>query len=153
MGLRNPDSTATIGGHPIHPMLIPFPIVFLLSTLVADIVFWATGNPAWATAAIWLLGAGILTALAAAIAGVIDFMGDQRIRALNDAWQHGLGNVIAVLIALFNWYWRYLYGVDGVLPLGLILSVVIAAILGFTAWKGGDLVYKHRVAVEDDPRG
>jgi uncharacterized membrane protein len=152
MGLRNPDSTATIGGHPIHPMLIPFPIVFFLSTLFTDIVFWATGNPAWATAGIWLLGAGILTALAAAIAGVVDFMGDTRIRALNDAWQHALGNVIAVLIALFNWYWRYQYGVDAVLPLGLILSLVIAAILGFTAWKGGDLVYKHRVAVEDDPR-
>lgn len=152
MGVRNPGSTATIGGHPIHPMIIPFPIAFLLATLFADLVFWGTGNPAWATAAIWLLGAGILTALAAAVAGVVDYLGDVRIRAIDASWQHGIGNVIAVLLALLSWLWRYLYGPDGVLPTGLVLSIVIAAILGFTAWKGGDLVYKHRVAVEDEPR-
>ena len=41
----NPKSTANIAGHPIHPMLIPFPIAFLVSAFVTDLVYWATGEP------------------------------------------------------------------------------------------------------------
>jgi uncharacterized membrane protein len=55
----NPRSTASIAGHPIHPMLIPFPIAFFISTFVCDLVYWQTANASLATAAIWLLGAGI----------------------------------------------------------------------------------------------
>ena len=58
--MTNPKSTASIAGHPIHPMLIPFPITFFVSTFVCDIVYWQTANTAWATAGIWLLGAGIV---------------------------------------------------------------------------------------------
>jgi uncharacterized membrane protein len=60
MALRNPRSTAQIMGHPIHPMLIPFPIAFLVATLVCDLVFWRTGNPGWATASLYLLGAALV---------------------------------------------------------------------------------------------
>ena len=80
--MPNPQSTASIAGHPIHPMLIPFPIVFFVSTFVCDLVFWQTGYPIWATAALWLLGAGIVMALLPAVFGFIDFLGDQRIRCL-----------------------------------------------------------------------
>ena len=105
--MTNPHSTASIAGHPIHPMLIPFPIAFFVSTFVCDLVFWRTGNAAWATAATWLLGAGIVMAALAAVAGLTDFLGEQRIRALNAAWWHAGGNVIVVLIELYNWYARY----------------------------------------------
>ncbi len=49
----NPRSTAKIAGHPIHPMVIPFPITFFVSTFVCDLVFWRTEDSIWATAAIW----------------------------------------------------------------------------------------------------
>ena len=55
----NPKTTAAIGEHPLHPMLIPSPIAFFVATSVCDLVFWQTENAAWATAATWLLGAGI----------------------------------------------------------------------------------------------
>jgi len=84
--MPNPQSTAKIAGHPIHPMLIPFPIAFFVSTLVCDLAFWRTGNPIWATAALWLLGTGIVMATLAAAAGLTDFLGDRRIRDLTDAW-------------------------------------------------------------------
>ena len=61
-------------------------------------------------ASVWLLGAGLLAAALAAIARLIDFLGDARIREIGDAWQHALGNVLAVLISLANFYWRYRYG-------------------------------------------
>ena len=58
--MPNPKSTAQIAGHPIHPMLIPFPIAFFVSTFVADLIYWQTGSAAWATATVWLLGAGLI---------------------------------------------------------------------------------------------
>src|SRR5262245_44620273 len=94
------ESTAKVGGHPIHPMLVPFPIALLTATLVCDIVFLSTGNPFWATAAIWALGAGVATGALAAVAGIADFLGNARIRALRDAWHHFAGNA-AVLVLSF----------------------------------------------------
>jgi len=53
-----------------------------------------------------------------------------------------------VAVAAIDWHWHYRWGGDGVLPIGLMFSLIIAAILVFTAWKGGDLVYRHRVGVD-----
>ena len=88
MASRNPQSTAQIAGHPLHPMLIPFPVAFLVATFVCDLIFWRTGNPAWSTASLWLLGAALIMAALAAAAGLTDFLGDQRIRDLAAAWHH-----------------------------------------------------------------
>ena len=56
--------------------------------------------------AMWILGWGLVGAALAAVAGIIDFTGDHRIRAISDAWQHAIGNVILVLIQLFSFYER-----------------------------------------------
>ena len=77
--MANPQSTAKIAGHPIHPMLIPFPIAFFVSAFVCDIVFGVTANAMWSTAALWLIGAGVVMALLAALAGLTDVVGDRRI--------------------------------------------------------------------------
>ena len=150
---RNPTSTAQVAGHPIHPMLIPFPIAFLVATLVSDLIFWRTGNSGWATASLYLLGAALVMAALAAVAGLTDFIGDTRFRALTPAWHHMIGNVIAVLIALWNWWRRYTAADLGaaILPVGLILSAIVVLILLYTGWRGWEMVYRHRVAVEDQP--
>jgi uncharacterized membrane protein len=149
--MANPRSTASIAGHPLHPMLIPFPIAFFIATFACDLVYWQTANAVWATAAIWLLGAGLIMAALAAVAGLIDFLGDAQIRALNDAWWHAGGNVVVVLIELYNWYARYTEGTAAVVPKGLILSLIVVCILGFTGWKGWDMVYRARVGIADAP--
>jgi uncharacterized membrane protein len=100
--MANPRSTASIAGHPIHPMLITFPVAFFIATFVCDLVYWQTATANWATAATWLLGAGIVMAVLAAIAGLIDVLGDAQIRGLNDAWWHAGGNVVVVLIQLYT---------------------------------------------------
>jgi uncharacterized membrane protein len=152
MTTRNPVSSANIAGHPMHPILITLPIGLFVGTLLFDIVFWQTGRDAFATGALWLLGAGIVGAALAAVTGLIDFLGDRRVRDLGDAWQHAIGNVIMVLVQLFSFYERYRYGTSAVVPLGISLSLIAVLIMLFTGWKGGEMVFRHRVAVYDKPR-
>src|SRR5947207_12491025 len=146
---RNPRSTASIAGHPIHPMLIPFPIAFFVATFVCDLVFWGTRNPSWFDATLWLLGAGVIMAALAAVAGLTDVLGDARVRALSTAWWHAGGNVLVVLVELVNFFLRYGQGRSAVLPTGIILSAIVVAALLFTGWKGWALVYRGRVGVAD----
>ena len=148
----NPESTARIGSHPLHPMLIPFPVAFLVGTLVSDLAFIGTGDGFWARASMWLTGAAIVMALLAALAGFVDFFGEAKIRQLNDAWYHMIGNLTAVTIALINCGLRYSQGAEAAIkPWGVVLSLVVVGILLFTGWKGWEMVYRHHVAVLDAP--
>jgi uncharacterized membrane protein len=149
MPTRNPVSTVNAMGHPVHPILITLPIGLFVATFLFDIIFWQTQNAAFATGALWLLGFGLIAAALAAVTGLIDFTGDARIRQLSDAWQHAIGNVTMVLIQLFSFYERYRYGTSAVVPLGISLSLISVLILVFTGWKGGEMVFRHRVAVYD----
>ncbi|RYG87469.1 MAG: DUF2231 domain-containing protein [Alphaproteobacteria bacterium] len=131
-------------------MLIPFPVVFLVSAFVSDIVFWSTGAEIWAVVSMWLLGAGVVMALVAALAGFADYFGDSRVRRIGDATQHMVGNLTAVVLALVNWFIRYQSSpVEGVFPFGFWISLITVLLLLFTGWKGWELVYRHRVGVSD----
>src|SRR4051812_38965644 len=132
--MPNPRSTAQIAGHPLHPMLVPFPIAFFVGALAADVMYSQNSDSFWFTASLYLLGAGVVMALLAALAGLTDFLGEPRIRALTIAWVHFLGNLLAVLVEAFNWYRRYTMGSDAVMSTGLILSLVAVLILLVTGW-------------------
>ena len=149
MSLENPKTTAKIAGHPIHPMLIPFPIAFFVGTLAADIAFWRTADAFFARGAAWLLGAGLVMAALAALAGLTDFLGSRAIRALGAAWQHMIGNVVAVVLEVVNLGLRLGDPVAAVLPTGLVLSFVVTLLLLFNGWKGWEMVYRGRVGVAD----
>jgi uncharacterized membrane protein len=84
--MPNPKSTAQIAGHPVHPMLIPFPVACFVLALISDLAFWRTSNDFWASASLWLSGVGLIMAALAAVMGLIDVLGDQQIRNLSDAW-------------------------------------------------------------------
>jgi uncharacterized membrane protein len=88
------------------------------------LAFWKTSNDFWSSASLWLLGIGLIMAALAAVMGLIDVLGDAQIRRnLSDAWLHAGGDVLAVLIELYNWYSRYDHGNAAILPTGLILSL------------------------------
>ena len=148
---RNPRSTASIAGHPIHPMLIPFPIAFFVATFACDVAFGITGSTGWFEPTFWLLGAGLIVAALAAVAGLTDVIGDAQIRSLNTAWWHAGGNVLAVVIEIINFFLRYGGGSNAVLPTGIILSAIVVCILLFTGWKGWEMVYRDRVGVSELP--
>jgi uncharacterized membrane protein len=146
----NPHSTARIAGHPLHPMIIPFPIAFFVSALATDLVFLSTGRPGFAEASVWLLGAGIAMALLAAVFGFIDFLGDRGVRALRHAWWHMIGNLTAVGLEAVNLYLRTDRGAEaGVAGAGVLLSAIVVALLLFNGWMGWELVYRHHVGVSE----
>src|SRR5687768_10725909 len=147
----HPRSTARIATHPIHPMLVPFPIVCFIGAFVADIMFTSHHEPGWATASNWLLGVGLGTAALAAIAGLTDYLGDSRVRSLSDALKHMIANVLAVLIEAFNLLLR-LGNPDFIGSTGVYLSGLVVLILLYSGWKGGELVYRHGVGVLDGDR-
>jgi uncharacterized membrane protein len=149
MASDNPRSTAKVFGHPIHPMLVGYPIAFFTATLASDLIYVLTRDAFWATASLYLLVAGVVTALGAALAGFTDFFGDRRIRALSHAWQHMIGNLIALLLSIANLLLRLGGSETAVLPLGVGLSAFVTLLLVFTGWRGGDLVYHHRVGIPD----
>jgi uncharacterized membrane protein len=146
------ESTAKIGDHPIHPMLVPFPIAFFTATLVCDLAYWATGNSFWAIVAMWALGAALVMGALAAVFGLVDFLSNERIRTMPAARQHFYANVSLVVLSLISFGLRYVYGAEAAIkPWGLLLSAVVVGILLFSGWKGGDMVYEHRVGVKAAP--
>ena len=84
--LRGLPSTAAVLGHPIHPMLVPFPLAFLVGALATDLAASATRDPFWSRASAWLLGAGAVTGVLAGAVGSIDYLhGPPRARARDRA--------------------------------------------------------------------
>jgi uncharacterized membrane protein len=145
-------STASIGGHPIHPMLVSFPIAFLVGTLVTDLAFWGTGDAFWARASAWLVGAGVATGLLAAVFGFIDFVTIERARQGSTGWVHFLGNLLAVVLSFVNLLLRIGDARAGASAWGLMLSFAVVGILLVTGWMGGELAYRYKIGVIEDRR-
>jgi uncharacterized membrane protein len=152
MPSENPRSTARIGGHPIHPMLVPIPIVCFVGTLITDLVYWKTATIMWADMSAWLLTAGLVVSVFVVLAGLIDFLGNRRIRALRSAWIHVLGNAIVIILSIFNAFVHSRDAYTSVVPTGLILSAVVVLILLVTGWNGWAMVYRHGVGVSAGDR-
>lgn len=140
-------STASIAGHPIHPMLIPFPVAFLVGALATDIAFLVTDDGFWARASLWLIGAGIVTALVAALFGFTDFATIKRIRDHKIAWWHMGLNLAAVALSVMNLLPRLGDAADAVMPLGIILSGLVAGALTISGWLGGEMSFRHKIGV------
>lgn len=146
---ENPRSTIRVRGHPLHPALVGFPITCFTGALLTDIAYWRTANMMWADFSVWLITAGLVTGLFAALAGMADFFGSRKIRALPTAWAHGLLNGLALILSLFNVFVHSRDAWTSVVPTGLILSALVVLLLLVTGWLGGELVFRHRVAVTD----
>jgi uncharacterized membrane protein len=145
----HPQATATIAGHPIHTMLVPFPIVCFVLALATDIVYWQTSYLMWAEFSAWLLLAGIAFGVLAAVFGAVDFLASSAVREQRPAWPHAIGNVIVLTLAFFNNLVHAHDGWTGVVPWGLTLSALTVLVILVTGWLGASLVHIHGVGVRD----
>jgi uncharacterized membrane protein len=147
--LEPAPSKASIAGHPIHPMLIPFPLALLSLVPVTDIVYATTELVFWASVSYYLLWAGLISGALAGIFGLIDFVGVPRVRSVRAGWVHMLLNVTIIALAIVNLLLRYDNTTQDIVPSGVILSVVSTGLLLVSGWFGGELVYRHKVGLSD----
>jgi uncharacterized membrane protein len=130
-------------------MLVPIPIVCFVATFITDLVYWRTAAMLWADMSAWLLTVGLIISVFAVLAGLIDFLGDPRIRRLRAAWIHALGNVAALALSILNALVHTRDAYTSVVPTGLILSSLVVLILLVTGWNGWSLVHRHGVGVRE----
>lgn len=140
-------STARIADHPIHPMLVPFPIASFVGAFFTDLVYWRTADMVWADFSAWLVTVGVIMGYLAAIAGLIDFMSSRLIRSQPPAWLHAVGNVVVLALATLNMFVHTRDAWTSVVPWGLVLSTAVVLILLFTGWTGWSMVHRYGVGV------
>ncbi len=144
------ESRAKVLGHPLHQMLIVFPLGLLVTAVIFDGVYYFGGrNPRWADISYWLIVAGLLGALAAAVPGIIDFLAiPSGTRAKAIGWWHALGNVFGV-VGLFGASWFFRKDSPTSPPdFALLLSLGGVLVGAVTGWLGGELVDRLGVGVD-----
>lgn len=144
------ESRAKLLGHPVHQMLIPIPAGLFIVGAVLDVVD-VFADAAWIpTVTFWNLAIGIVSALVAAIFGTIDFLKiPHGTRARRVGTAHGIGNVAAVALFAIALILRSDQPGYAVTSAALTLEVIAFAMLGVTAWLGGELVDRLGVGVDD----
>ena len=137
-------------GHPIHPMLIVFPLGLLGTSLLFDILHLATGGEHWALVSYYMIAAGILSGLLAAPFGLIDWLGlPGGTRAKRIGLLHGGGNAVVLLLFTLSWFLRRdLPTAPGGVEIGLSVVAVLLALV--SGWLGGELVNRLGVGVDED---
>lgn len=138
----------SIRGHPIHPMLIHFPVAALLMLLATDVAWVVTYDFFWARAGLWLAGVGAAGGWLSGLVGLIDLVTVPRIRRLVTAWCHSVIAVMLLSLASFNWLLRVDDPAEVILPWGLYVSALSALLIALAGFLGGRLVYEYAVGVD-----
>ncbi|MFY0664845.1 MAG: DUF2231 domain-containing protein [Natronospirillum sp.] len=153
MPLQSIASRMSIKGHPIHPVLIHFPVAALLGLVCTDLAYLWTGDFFWARASIWLVGIGALGGWVSGTVGLIDLLIVPRIRRLITAGCHAILAVMLLSLASLNWLLRLGDPAAVVWPWGLYLSLLTAGVIALTSFLGGKLVYEFAVGVDIEGAG
>lgn len=149
------ESKAKLFGHAIHPILIVFPLGLLATAVIFDVIYLATGAEQWAAISFWLIAAGVIGGLAAAVPGAIDWIAiPANTRAKSIGLLHGGGNIVVVVLFLVSWLLRRdggsgfeMAGAPGTFALVCSFAGIALALL--TGWLGGELVERLGVGVDD----
>jgi uncharacterized membrane protein len=143
------ESRAKLLGHPIHQMLIVFPLGLLAMAVVFDLIALVRGTGYWSEIAYWMIASGVITGLLAAPFGLIDWLAiPSGTRAKRIGALHGVGNVLVVLMFAVSWLLRSdAPAAPG--NLALILGFAAGGLALFTGWLGGELVDRLSVGVDE----
>ena len=143
------ESKARLLGHPIHQMLIVFPLGLLATAIIFDLIHLATHTTQWSIISYWMIAAGVIGGIIAAIFGVIDWFGiPPRTRAHRLGRIHGIGNVGVVALFAISW-WVRRPDPGNPSALAIVLALVGGALSLITGWLGGELVDRLGVGVSD----
>lgn len=143
------ESRAKLFGHAIHPILIVYPLGLLSAGVVFDVIYLITLNPTWTTVSFWMIAAGIVGGLLAAVFGLIDYLYiPSGTRAKRIGLLHGVINLCVMILFIASWLLRRnSLEVPSMAAFALSFIGVGAALLG--GWLGGELVERLGVGVTD----
>ncbi|MCC8393519.1 DUF2231 domain-containing protein [Paraburkholderia sp. MMS20-SJTR3] len=144
-------SAVALVGHPIHVMMVHFPIAFVVATLGVDVLYWWTGDPFWVRAGVWAAGFAFWSGVGASVVGTAELLLVRGIRLKEASWSHAVAAMTLVALAGANWGVRILYP-EQILPHGLVLSLLASVMTGFAGWHGGKLVFDHGVGILVSPK-
>lgn len=154
-----PERSATVSSrvaihkHPVHPMLVVYPIAFLSVVFAADLLFLTSGQPFWAQTSYWLNLAGLGIGILAGIAGTADMFLIPITRRHVSAWNHFLAAVMVLALAASGVWLRAYDPVAAVWPWGLAQSTALLLMVMVAGWLGGTLSFRHGIGVygENEP--
>jgi uncharacterized membrane protein len=143
------ESRAKLFGHPIHQMLIVFPLGLLATALLFDVVQLATGNGFWSELSYWMIAAGLISGLVAAPFGLVDWLAiPWRTRAKRIGAVHGGGNVLVLALYGISWLMRTGNPAGPETP-ALLMAFLGGGLAMVTGWLGGELVDRLAVGVDE----
>ena len=141
-------STASIAGHPIHPMLIPFPLALWATSFVVDVLFYFLRHPTLLVIAKFMIAAGCIGAIAAAIPGIIDWLAIRNSDVKKVANWHARLNITALVVFAISLFLRlgsYSELVGRKLTIPFLLSLVGVILISISGWLGGELAFRYGV--------
>lgn len=148
MSLQPIRSRMAIAGHPIHPVLIHFPVAALIGVIATDVTYLFTNDDFWARAGLWLTIVGVVGGWVSGTAGLIDLVVVPRIRRLITAWCHAIFAVMLLSLATLNMLLRIGDPAEQIMPWGLLVSLMSGGLIAITGFLGGMLVYEYAVGVD-----
>lgn len=144
------DSRIAIAGHPIHAMLVAFPISGTFGTAFCDAAYWYTGDFFWARAALWAVGAAFAMGVLAALSGLAETLLVPGVRRRAAAWSHATVAMVLISVLGASFGLRQPDPAAAVLPWGAFLSGLALVLVALAGWHGGKLVFEHQVGVKSD---
>lgn len=140
------DSAVAITGHPIHAMMIHFPIALVIATLGSDVFYWITADNFFYRTGLWASGFAFFTGALAGLAGTAELLLVKGIRMRVASWTHAVAAMTLIAVMALNWGIR-VKTPDEILPHGLFVSILAAILTAIAGWHGGKLVFDHGIGM------
>ncbi|MFN3936910.1 MAG: DUF2231 domain-containing protein [Gemmobacter sp.] len=153
VAFNDTESRIAIAGHPLHAMMVAFPIALAFAAVAVDALWWWTGDPFWPRVALWATGVGFVMGVAAGIAGTVELLIVPGIRIRSASWTHFILAVMLLSVLGANWGLRLDDPEGAVLPWGFVMSALGAGMTAVTGWHGGKLVFDYQIGTQRDHSG
>jgi uncharacterized membrane protein len=136
-----------IAARPLHPVLIWIPLTCFIGALLTDLAYWQSAEMMWADFSAWLVSVGVLLACLAAILGLIELWAGRYLGTRGSVWLYVIGNIVALVLAIFDALIHTRDAWTSVVPWGLVLSAATVVVLLVTTVFGLATFYRWRTEV------